>query len=117
MLKIDKAFVDGLGTDPNDTAIVQAIVNLAHTLGLQVTAEGVETAAHVAQLRDLGCGLAQGYHFGKPVAADAVLALLAEGRPSYLPPAPAGPSPSPATGELRRRRAERTRRMLLPTGR
>ena len=50
-LKIDKAFVDGLGADEEDTAIAAAIVALAHTLGLRVVAEGVETAAQAARLR------------------------------------------------------------------
>ena len=54
-LKIDQAFVRGLGKDPDDTAIVQAIVSLAHTLGLQVTAEGVETTRQVRRLQALGC--------------------------------------------------------------
>ncbi|HET8630943.1 MAG TPA: EAL domain-containing protein, partial [Thermomicrobiales bacterium] len=113
-LKVDKAFVDGLGTDPNDTAIVRAIVSLAHTLGLEVTAEGVETAEQIAQLRALGCGLAQGYHFGQPLAAEAAEALLARAQPGDAPPAAAGPGPTPSTGELRLRRTARDRR-LLPT--
>jgi diguanylate cyclase (GGDEF)-like protein len=82
MLKIDKAFVDGLGVDTNDTAIVRAIISLAHTLGLRVTAEGVERAAQAVELHALGCELGQGYHFGKPqpprsVGATAGLALCA----------------------------------------
>ena len=77
ILKIDKAFVAGLGRDPNDTAIVQAIVSLAHALGLQVTAEGVENGEQAAQLQAVGCELAQGHHFGQAVASTAIEELLA----------------------------------------
>jgi diguanylate cyclase (GGDEF)-like protein/PAS domain S-box-containing protein len=76
-LKIDRAFIDGLGDDPEDTAIVEAIITLAHTLGLQVVAEGVETPAQAAQLRTLGCESAQGYLFARPLPASDLRALLA----------------------------------------
>ena len=69
-LKIDRAFVDGLGTDPNDSAIVAAIVAMAGALGLAVTAEGVETDRQLEELRRLGCGYAQGYRFAQPLPAD-----------------------------------------------
>ncbi|MBV8982253.1 MAG: EAL domain-containing protein, partial [Acidimicrobiia bacterium] len=68
-LKIDRAFVDGLGTDPNDSAIVAAIVALAGALGLKVVAEGVETDRQMEELRRLGCDRAQGYRFAKPLSA------------------------------------------------
>jgi len=68
-LKIDRAFVDGLGTDPNDSAIVAAVVGVARALGLSVTAEGVETARQHEELRRLGCDYAQGYLFSEPIAA------------------------------------------------
>jgi EAL domain-containing protein (putative c-di-GMP-specific phosphodiesterase class I) len=70
-LKIDRSFVDGLGSDAQDTAIVRSVVALAQTLELSVTAEGVETASQLAQLRLLGCDFSQGYLLGRPVAADA----------------------------------------------
>jgi EAL domain-containing protein (putative c-di-GMP-specific phosphodiesterase class I) len=70
-LKVDQAFVAGLLSDPEDAAIVAAVINLAHTLGLAAVAEGVENAAQVAQLCRLGCDIGQGYHFGRPVPADA----------------------------------------------
>ncbi len=59
-LKIDRSFVAGLDRDPEDTAIVGAVLGLGRALGLRVVAEGVETAEHVAALRALGCALAQG---------------------------------------------------------
>jgi EAL domain-containing protein (putative c-di-GMP-specific phosphodiesterase class I) len=69
-LKIDRAFVDGLGTDPNDSAIVAAIVGVARALGLTVTAEGVETDVQLEELRRLGCDYAQGFWFSRPLPAD-----------------------------------------------
>jgi EAL domain-containing protein (putative c-di-GMP-specific phosphodiesterase class I) len=69
-LKIDRAFVDGLGTDPNDSAIVAAVVAVAGALGLSVTAEGVETEQQLEELRRLGCDSAQGYWFSKPLSAE-----------------------------------------------
>jgi diguanylate cyclase (GGDEF)-like protein/PAS domain S-box-containing protein len=65
-LKIDRSFVDGLGSDAEDTAIVTAVVNMAQALGLAVVAEGVETETQRAELVRLGCRLAQGYLFGRP---------------------------------------------------
>ncbi|MFN8040463.1 MAG: PAS domain S-box protein [Acidimicrobiales bacterium] len=75
-LKVDRSFVDGLGTDPEDTAIVTAIVRLAHSLGLEATAEGVETEAQRTALADLGCDRAQGYLLATPLPADEVLAAI-----------------------------------------
>jgi diguanylate cyclase (GGDEF)-like protein/PAS domain S-box-containing protein len=60
-LKIDRTFVDGLGTDPDDSAIVSAIIALAHALGLSTIAEGVETTRQRDELRRLGCEYAQGH--------------------------------------------------------
>ena len=76
-LKVDKVFVDGLGGPGEDTAIVEAVVTLARTLGLRVVAEGVETAAQAARLAALGCALGQGYHFARPLPAAEIPALLA----------------------------------------
>ena len=67
-VKIDRAFVDGLGTDRRDAVIVEAIVSLSHALHLKVGAEGVETARQVEWLATLGCDYAQGYHWSAPIA-------------------------------------------------
>jgi EAL domain-containing protein (putative c-di-GMP-specific phosphodiesterase class I) len=80
-LKIDQSFVRDLMTDPNDAVIAQAIVTLGHSLGLQVIAEGVETAAQCDMLASMGCDAYQGYHFGRPVTADNLTSLLIN-RPS-----------------------------------
>ncbi len=67
MLKIDRSFVVGLDTNAEDTAIVSGVVGLAQALGLQAVAEGVETPEQAARLRGLGCPLAQGYYWSKPL--------------------------------------------------
>jgi diguanylate cyclase (GGDEF)-like protein len=77
ILKIDRSFVRDLGTDTRDLAIVQAIVALAHALGLEVVAEGVETAAAARALLDLGCHRAQGFLLSRPVDAAAMESLFA----------------------------------------
>jgi diguanylate cyclase (GGDEF)-like protein/PAS domain S-box-containing protein len=77
VLKIDQAFVRGLGEDAADTAIVKSVIDLAHALGLVVVAEGVETADQVAHLLRLGCDLAQGYFFARPQSADNMEAIIA----------------------------------------
>ena len=69
-LKVDRSFVDGLGRDPEDSAICTAVISLAHALGLRAVAEGVETPEQLAELRTLGCEMAQGYLFGKPEPAE-----------------------------------------------
>ena len=68
-VKIDRAFVERLGSDPEGAAIVAAVVSLGHALGVSVTGEGVETAAQLAILRDLGVDAAQGYLFAPPQPA------------------------------------------------
>ncbi|MDQ6750902.1 MAG: EAL domain-containing protein [Actinomycetota bacterium] len=76
VLKIDRSFVAGLGENREDTAIVTSVISLAHSLGLTAIAEGVETAAHVHELRALGCDLAQGFHFARPAPAETITELL-----------------------------------------
>jgi diguanylate cyclase (GGDEF)-like protein len=76
MLKVDRSFVSGLGTDTEDAAIVTAIINLAHSLGLQTVADGVETKEQVDELRALGCDVGQGFYFARPRPSDAIGELL-----------------------------------------
>ncbi len=75
-LKIDRSFIGGVTTDPEDSAITAAIVSLAHELHLQVTAEGVETAEQLAFLRERNCDEAQGFYLSRPLPADEFTGLL-----------------------------------------
>jgi len=78
-LKIDREFVDGLGVDREDEAIVTAIIRLAEVLGHEVIAEGVETPEQQAWLTNFGCLYAQGFLFSRPIPADAMDSLLNTG--------------------------------------
>jgi len=71
-LKVDQSFVDELDSDPDDVAIVRAIVGLGESLGLAIVAEGVERRAQASSLMALGCSIAQGYLFGFPQPASAL---------------------------------------------
>jgi diguanylate cyclase (GGDEF)-like protein/PAS domain S-box-containing protein len=71
-LKIDKQFIDQLTTSPRDAAIATSIIQLAHNLGLEVVAEGVETLAQVKLLQELGCDVVQGYYFSPPMSVQQV---------------------------------------------
>jgi diguanylate cyclase (GGDEF)-like protein/PAS domain S-box-containing protein len=71
-IKIDRSFVAGLGLDADDTTIVEAVVNLGHSFGLAVIAEGLETPLQLARLRQLRCDKGQGYLFGRPRPASIV---------------------------------------------
>jgi diguanylate cyclase (GGDEF)-like protein/PAS domain S-box-containing protein len=71
-IKIDRSFVAGLGLDTEDTTIVEAVVNLGHSFGMAVVAEGLETPLQLSRLRDLGCDRGQGYLFGRPRPASIV---------------------------------------------
>jgi EAL domain-containing protein (putative c-di-GMP-specific phosphodiesterase class I) len=79
VLKIHPSFVSGLGGEPADTALLGALVDLGHALGLRVVAEGVETDTQLAHLRSVGCDGAQGFLFSRPLPEDAVAALLGRG--------------------------------------
>jgi EAL domain-containing protein (putative c-di-GMP-specific phosphodiesterase class I) len=66
VVKIDRSFVGPIERDPQEAAIVAAVISLSHALGLRTVAEGIETIAQVDRLRGLGCDLAQGFHFARP---------------------------------------------------
>lgn len=89
MLKVDRSFVRGVEHDPKDAAITANLVNLAHTLGIVAIAEGIESEGQLESLRSVGCDLAQGYLFGRPMEAGALTDVLAGG------PGGAGPGPGP----------------------
>ena len=77
-LKIDRSFISGLGEGTGDDEVIAAgMVSLAHALGLSVVAEGVETEAQLSRLRNMGCEVAQGYYFAKPLEGKAAAAWLA----------------------------------------
>jgi diguanylate cyclase (GGDEF)-like protein/PAS domain S-box-containing protein len=101
VLKIDKSFVDGLGTEGEDTAIVRATINLAHSLGLSTVAEGTETPTQLKALTELGCDKAQGFLFSRPQPAESITesllrSLVLANRPPGSPrPAPAARHPTP----------------------
>jgi diguanylate cyclase (GGDEF)-like protein/PAS domain S-box-containing protein len=75
-LKIDRSFVMGMNDNPQDAIIVRSTVALAHSLGLRVIAEGVENAATLALLKNMGCDQAQGYHFSRPLPLDELIDWL-----------------------------------------
>lgn len=75
-LKVDKSFVTNMGVNGENCEIVRAVVTLAHSLGLDVVAEGIETEQQLTQLKNLGCEYGQGYLFSKPVDIARATALL-----------------------------------------
>ncbi len=79
-LKIDRAFVAGMEADQRNAAIVRSTIELGHNLGLTVVAEGVETDHEVAELRRFGCDTAQGFHFARPMTAEALEGWLGGAR-------------------------------------
>jgi EAL domain-containing protein (putative c-di-GMP-specific phosphodiesterase class I) len=89
ILKIDRSFIQGLGADPDADAIVESLIHLGHTLGLEVVAEGVETQAQLDALSRHRCDLAQGYLIAKALPAPLVSANLQAG--PIWPPGPTGP--------------------------
>ncbi len=75
-IKIDRSFVSGLGTDQPDLPIIQAVISLAHGMGVDVVAEGIETVEQLASLRELACDRGQGYYFARPLPPDDLHALF-----------------------------------------
>jgi len=84
-LKIDRFFVSRMDSDPETHEIVRVIVTLAHNLGLQVVAEGVETEVQLNLLRGIGCELAQGYLFSKPADHETMEEFLSRHRSGAIP--------------------------------
>lgn len=80
VLKIDRSFMETLNEVDGTGPIVEAVLSMAHTLGMQVVAEGVETAEQLDTLRQSGCDVIQGYFFSPPVPSDAAAAFLHAGR-------------------------------------
>jgi EAL domain-containing protein (putative c-di-GMP-specific phosphodiesterase class I) len=78
VLKVDRSFVSGLGSDDGDPAITEAIVTLSHTLGLLAVAEGVESATQLEVLTRIGCDRAQGFWKSRPLSAADLMAFLHE---------------------------------------
>ena len=98
-LKIDRSFIMNLDVDSSDAIIVASTVELGHNLGLRIVAEGVEDGDTLEWLSGLGCDMAQGYHIGRPMTAEAVVDIVNERRPAdeSAPDADAGGQP----GQLR----------------
>ena len=82
VLKVDRSFIGGICDYPEDLAIVQAVITLTQSLGMEVVAEGVENAEQLEMLRDLGCDQAQGYHLARPMPEhEATVFLMMHGDP------------------------------------
>lgn len=90
-LKIDKTFVSRLGKDAQDAAIVKLVIDLAHAMGMQAVAEGVETEEQLARLQDMGCDLAQGNYLFEPLTAEAATELIADSHQYHLTEQPRYP--------------------------
>jgi diguanylate cyclase (GGDEF)-like protein/PAS domain S-box-containing protein len=96
VIKVDKSFVDGLLDRGDSRAIITAIIQLAHALGVQAIAEGVESGEQAEALRAMGCHVAQGYHFSRPLPAYLLShsEIFSAASPAL---SPALPTPSPAS--------------------
>jgi EAL domain-containing protein (putative c-di-GMP-specific phosphodiesterase class I) len=83
VIKVDRSFVQGVEHNAKDAAITANLTSLAHALGLTAIAEGIETEGQLASVRELGCDLAQGYLFARPMAADKMTDLLTDDAESH----------------------------------
>jgi EAL domain len=91
VIKIDHSFVSDVETDAGNAAIVKAMLSLGQSLGIRVVAEGVETASQASFLREHGCDVGQGYHFGRPMPAGEAEHFLTSWKPDPLIPRPCEP--------------------------
>ncbi len=82
ILKIDRAFVEGLGRRTGSGALIGAMVSMGQALGMTVVAEGIETAGELQELKDLGCDVGQGFHLGRPQPLDSLSQVLGAAAPS-----------------------------------
>jgi diguanylate cyclase len=92
-VKLDRCFIESVTSDARAAAVVRAVIDLAHDLGMLVVAEGVEDADTAAWLRDQCCDVGQGYYFGRPVDAADIIQLLGDGGVS-----PSATTTSPVVG-------------------
>jgi EAL domain-containing protein (putative c-di-GMP-specific phosphodiesterase class I) len=91
-LKIDRSFIQNMSPAPYDMQVVKAIIAMAHTLGMQVITEGVETEEQYEMLKQYGCDFAQGFLLGHPVPMAQLRELL--GQVEKRPPPPSAPPPT-----------------------
>ncbi len=104
IIKIDKMFVDAIGSDRNSKTIVETLIDLAHNMRMDVIAEGVETFEQVTHLRELGIRSAQGYVFAPPLPGSAFQQLI-----EAIDPLPAAALEGKVAGAARRYMSARTR--------
>ncbi len=104
ILKIDQSFIDQLDNDSDDRAIVRAVIALGDSLGMAVIGEGVERSSQAAQLSSLGCDVAQGFLYGRPLPASEIGACPTDDLSGWLARRPPDP------GVVRRRPARQGRR-------
>jgi len=104
IIKIDKMFVDAIGTDRNSTTIVETLIDLAHNMRMDVVAEGVESFEQVMHLRELGVRSAQGYVFAPPLPGSAFLELV-----DAIDPVAAAAAEGKVAGAARRYMSARNR--------
>ena len=105
-IKIDRAFVQGLGEQGTESSLIRTIVAMAHSMDLDLVAEGVETVQQLQSLRDMGCDKAQGYLISHPVPADAMRSTMAaldelQSLSLFCPPDEQGESALLSTGTSR----------------
>jgi EAL domain-containing protein (putative c-di-GMP-specific phosphodiesterase class I) len=84
LLKLDRSFMERLGEDTEAEVLLRGVISIASGLGLYVLAEGVETPDQLERVKSLGCDLAQGYYFSKPLSSEAATELLETYNPSTV---------------------------------